>query len=188
MVRPIVETPYDCCSEIRQLSLFKAKTPIHHYSLAIPCYRRWHHAGGGGGGRAPSTLPGHGSEHVSILPASGVTSSRNKSYKYVSFVVSYSESAAYLVWVADAMRQRVSAADRRAARIYTLPYCTTCSTPLICASLHFALHFEGSFRHRAAVSVFYTLVTYSAVSALVDIYKAAAPAFPAVKWKSAVCC
>lgn len=82
----------------------------------------------------------------------------------------------------------MSAADRRAARIYTLPYCTTCSIPLICASLHFALHFEGSFRHRAAVSVFYTLVTYSAVSALVDIYKAAAPAFPAVKWKSAVCC
>lgn len=144
--------------------------------------------GRGGGGRAPSTLPGQGSEHVSILPASGVTSSRNKSYKYVSFVVSYSERALHILYELRTPCVTVSVAERRAARIYTLPYCTTCSTPLICASLHFALHFEGSFRHRAVVSVFYTLVTYSAVSALVDIYKAAAPPFPAVKWKSAVCC
>lgn len=161
VVRTIVETPYDCCSEIRQFSLFKDKTPIHHYSLVIPCYRRRrHHAWGGDAHPQPS--PDKAQTRVHSF--SGVTSSRNKSYKYVSFVVSYISCMSCGRHASACQRQ-----GRRTARIYALPYCTTCSTPLICASLHFALHFEGSFRHRAAVSVFYTLVMYSAVSALADI-------------------
>lgn len=103
------------------MSLFKAKTPIHHYSLATSCYRRWHHAVGGVG-RGSCTLnpPRTRLRHVSILPAlSPAAETKVINMSHLLCPTAY----AYLVWVADAMRQCVGGRSPVGADLYaTLLY------------------------------------------------------------------
>lgn len=141
----------------------------HHYSLTTLCFRSM-----GWRGAPSSTLNPARTRlrHVSILPATSPPAETK-----VINVSHFLCRTAHILYELRPLCVSVSVAvSRRSARFIrhhysTPPYCPTCTlpTPFICASLHFALHFEGSSRHHCSVSVFYTLVTYSVVSALVDI-------------------